>query len=300
MKKSILLKVLLAALFISFLSAAELKSQGGNESKEKPDNLILLEDYLRPKLEECYPYFRNGKSYDPSDTLYFHNPYKVMIDTNGLENCLYLWQDDRYYIKKEFHINLYNNIIPRDVYPDKEVIYYTIDDILPQYEDCIKAFREIESKYGKFRFVDEYPQYPDTLPEIPGKQVRMYRNLCLEFDDYVPQLYMTKLLESIEIVERASCNNFLSGDILCAGNVKEDYNNLPLYPSIANNFIKFNLSVGDIAIPQFITIFDNTGYEVKRVYTSLDPEQTILVNDLPSGFYTVLVGNNVGKFIIAR
>ncbi len=298
MKKSISLTVL-AVLFLSLFTAIKLQCQDEVENESTPQ-LIPLEDYIRPILKMAYKEYSGGKPYDPTDTKFFHNGYEAKVDTTGSNGDIDSWMTTRLYVKKDYLLYFYNNIIPRDIYPENPTLYYTIDDILPQYENYIKEFHAIEAKYGKFRFVDKRAQYPDTLPEIPDKQLRQYRCLHLEFDNYIPAMEVNNLLKSLDFIESSIFLHGFSGEFFNAGGIVSKYNLLPLYPSIANSYIKIQLSESDLLFPQLISIFDSNGKEVKQLYTNLESEQTIKVNNLPVGYYTIKVGNYVANFLIAR
>jgi hypothetical protein len=258
------------------------------EDTEHTPCLILYEEYLAKK-------YHISVDEVVQDTSIFYNPYKVMVDTCGGYNPEYLR-----YMTHYFEVEFKKNIIPRDtIYEDNRLIYYTIDDILPQYEECIEGFKKMEVKFGKFKFVDRNTKRRDTTTSFPN------RKLSIIFENYVQEaMYYWNWDFGIDEIDIGGvCVNGLSGKYFYEGviiNNTISADNLLIKPNIAINQITIILSEEDIQLPKAINIFDSTGTQVKIQYTGLYTEHNIDISNLPIGRYTIQLGSKIGHFIITR
>jgi len=296
--------------FLGIINPAEIKA----DEKEYKPILVLYEEYYLEELKAGY-YQKYGKEYDPKDTTFFYNPYKVMVDVNW-ENAYPLGypfpSDGRppAWITKLFCGYFTKNIIPRkEIDPENKPIYYTIDDILPKYEKCKDGLRQLEKKFGKFQIIDLETSSPDTTAAYN-------RALYFIFENYVPlQTYPQKeiAIESVVVIE-SIMDVFKSIDLahylvvyndgmtgILTGSIKvPEYNELLLYPSIVTDLLTIVVNEENTIIPQQINIFDINGKVVKSLYTGLDTEQNINVSNLPNGHYFIKLGKFLGKFTVRR
>lgn len=313
--KKILFTALIAVFVTSCFFAATSKIFAEGNDKYEP-KLVLYEEYWKEMLERRWEFwYGKDKEYDPTDTTFFYNPYKVMVDVN--------WEkaypagtgcptDPPFWGTYDFQLSFEKNIIPRkEIDPENKPVYYTIDDILPQYEKCIEGFKQLETRYGKFKFVDKNTILPDTVAAIPDKQVEIRRGLKIEFESYVPAYRsyfepeypvkldtgMINILESINLVVNAWFDAGLDGRYFLTGIAEPEYYELQFYPSIATTELTIMLNEEDIFIPKEIKIFNNLGKIVKSLYTGLATKQNININSLPTGHYTVQIGKYIGRFI---
>jgi hypothetical protein len=292
--------------FIGVMNPVKAKA----EEKEYKPYLMLYEEYHKVSLIASWnTLYKYEKEYDPTDTIFFYNPYKIMVDTNWKGEVPPFLEPPPCWSKKCFIVRFERNIIPRkEIYEDNRLIYYTIDDILPKHEKTIQDFKKLEEKWGKFRFVDTYSAYPDTTHYWFGTDtIEHKRELSIEFDNYVPTQCYASIecldLKKVDLVNYAWFEWGIDGlafhsDIFENNNPK--FKELLLFPNITSEEITIILNNIDLTLPNAITVTDITGKVVKSLYIGLDTEQNIDVRNLPSGHYNIQIGNYIGKFIIRR
>ncbi len=295
LKGTSLLLFVAAVILSSFAAPPQAKGQ-----EEKNTCLVPYEETIWYLLDNVY-YKLYGKEYDPKDTSFYYNPYKIMVDTcTGL-----IWA------KETFKMEFEHNIIPRkEIYEDNKLIYYTWEDILDKYKECKEGFKQLEAKFGKFKFVDRWTIAPDTSVYV-GKEgtVEYKRQLHIIFDNYVcsatpyyaPDGPMA-FIEKINLVQWPYFDWGLSGHYFNVGGITEapQYDILDIYPNIIKNELTIELPANYTALPTAVDVYDTAGNTVKTVYTEFNTEQKINVSNLPDGHYIIKVGNSIGKFIIAR
>jgi hypothetical protein len=280
---------LLATILISSLSARTYLF--AEEDTTYVPELILYEEYFKTEFEGAYQSIY-GKEYDPTDTTFFNNPYKIMIDKK--DNNFF----DILYGTHYFEVDFTKNIIPRDtIYEDNRLIYYTIDDILPQYQNCIEGFKQIEARYGKFRFVDRNTNKPDSTKLFPRRELSIiFDNYIRVYGDYLYWYFIDELNGGTVFFDKG----MMLGTFWQLGNIEQKqskYEFLPIEPNISSDEIIITLEEKDILFPHIINIIDSAGNIIRMVQTGLSTKQEVNVSNLPIGTYTVQLGNKLGKFI---
>jgi len=298
------------------MNTVEVKAQ---EKVYKPE-LVFVQDYFKERLEDAYQY-RYGKPWDPTDTVFFRNPDSVMIDISWEH-----YPESAIWTKRYITVGFDKNIIPRkETYEDNRMLYYTIEDILPQYEKTIEGFRKIEERYGKFKFVDVNTAYPDTTHYwIEGNEIHHRRGFWLEFENYVPallQLHPTynprgysgykdyrdiglgHIFEDISDIELVRSDVWMTdwfhGTVFNTSiPTKTKFIHLEIHPNVASDQITLYLPETLTVLPKIIQIMDATGTVVKLFSTGIDTQQILNISGLHSGRYFIQIDNYIGSFIV--
>ena len=318
--KKLVFAAMFAATLTSSFSARTINLYADDKETEKAGEykpvLVLFEEYYKDGWLSDWWRVAYGwdKPYDPTDTTFFYNPYKIMVDTNAQKAYVdgeNFPSEPFYWVKKYIRIDFTERIFDIEVDEENSVRYYTLADVKPQFEKTRKDFEEVERKYGKFRFVDLEPQVPDDHHIFP-------KVLYLEFENYVPAHtghYLAKNLldTSVLCVLRYDVDKIVwpslfdgfAGKVfeMMDAHVNEIQNfSLEIYPNVTSGQITINLNNIDIdlGLPNTITIIDINGKIAKSLYTVLDAEQNINVRDLPNGHYFIILEKFVGQFTVRR
>jgi len=272
------------------------------ETACKPrERLVLWQDYRQNynMLNAIYQ-DRYGMPWNPTDTAFFYNPDGVMLDT--FYNVVW--------VKKYWQLGFKDNIIPMSETHDfKSITYYTIDDILPEYQSVKNDFIQLKHKWGEFKFVDYYHR---TYEPYPGN---LTRALWLEFENYVPVYsyncdYDTLIESPQDDFEKMKCLSeypacYELGTItglfqvpsLTTINSISTFKELRILPNKNSNGIIIFLPDEILQLPNILKILNSEGKVHKQYATGIMPTLEINISEFPLGKYWVQVGNYQGCFI---
>jgi hypothetical protein len=316
--KSLVFAAILTAALASSFSARTINLYADDKETEKVGEykpvLVPYEEYYKDMLKMRYEYYI-GKEYDPRDTTFFFNSYKIMVDTNARNAYVdgeNFPSEPYFWVKKYIQVKFTERIFDIKVDKENSITYYTLADVKPKFEKTRKDLENLERMYGKFRFVD-------LEPDVPDDHHIFNKELYLEFENYIPahtgHYFAKNLLDTsvlcvlqydVDKIEWPFLIKGFTGKLfeMMNGNVNNINEirtfSLEVYPTVANEQITINLNNIDLALPNAITIIDTNGKVVKLLYTGLDMEQTINVSDLPNGHYFIKSGKFVGQFTVRR
>lgn len=231
--------------------------------------------------DDCLKYYWDGPLPIGSENPFFMNEDSVMIDScETSETYLRLFVDGPYQLQLDY------NIIPRsDIYPADTIISYVIDDIDKKYTEAINAFKELESKYGEFKFQEVAPDRADSTAFIK-------RSLFIYFKSTKEILKTEIMLEELESVKSARC---LAKYGVVTNVENLNVSSVKVYPNPTSSILK--ISKKDFVIDNIVKLYDITGTLIKE-YTFLNEELTINITKFDKGCYFLKSGNNINKIII--
>ena len=227
--------------------------------------------YSYPPPDSCL------KIYDIPEDQTFENPDNVRVDS-----CDGSGTFGEFYAKGYFIVKFKYNIIPRSgLFPEDTIIEYGIGDIDTIYSDAINEFKNLESQYGSFKFIEQKPHLRDTTTLLP-------RKLFINFNNYVNISSTDESIDNINIVSSVGFAHWFR----VLSNIETENQNLSIYPNPAKEEININYD----KMINSIEILDLNGKEIlSNQYLTPQMEQSIKIDYLNAGTYFIRINDKVYK-----